>query len=58
MHVRDATVGPLSGTRAYRLRDFDVFIWYSERVGDDLRVHRAGSLSDLRAPTRIRTPRR
>ena len=50
MHVRDATVGPLSATtRRIGLRDFNVLIWNAERVGDDLRVHGARALSDLRA---------
>ena len=50
MQVRDATVGPLSGDpRRVGLRDLDALVRDAERVRDDLRVHRARPLADLRA---------
>ena len=50
MHVRDATVGPLSGTNAVSASlHVDRVVRHAERVGDDLRVHRARALADLGA---------
>ena len=50
MHVRDATVGPLSGTdRRIGLRDLDVVAVDAERVAGDLREDRVRSLTDLGA---------
>ena len=58
MHVRDATVGPLSGTRAVSASSTSTASYgIAERVGDDLRVHRARALADLGAGRRrMRAP--
>ncbi len=53
MHVRDATVGPLSGTRAVSAASTSTpLVRNAERVRDDLRVHRARALADLGAARR------
>ena len=50
MQVRDATVGPLSGTIAVSAAlHIDGFVRNAQRVGHDLRVHRPRALADLGA---------
>ena len=50
MQVRDATVGPLSGTNSVSASWTSIVVErHAERVRDDLRVHRARALADLGA---------
>ena len=50
MQVRDATVGPLSGTSPVSAAFTSTSSYgTTERVGDDLRVHRPRALADLGA---------
>ena len=50
MHVRDATVGPLSGTVAVSATlTSTLIVGNAQRVGDDLRVHRPRALTDFGA---------
>ena len=50
MHVREATVGPLSGTTPVSASLTSIcVVGNAERVCDDLREHRARALADLGA---------